>query len=549
MLKIHKELILKLADSEHVVLEEREAGIFQVLVTAGLVVRVDPPKSLDMESQYESLQGTHQAILETRASVDRIQRQHAPRPILSFLGQRRTVVEEPDALHAWEGLQRLGLQVRGVEGPEDVPGQFERIQNRLRVEGRECLDRLAALDRQIEAQRRLAAEKVLVEGQGYFMLSEAGERALPESGVMDELTAVLHAVSGPRRHRMDDFAHYRDDPASLVSYLVERTGDGEPPASAVSTFEALAESFSRLPAFSEVRSVRPRNAFLIRLLRFYRDQPKSPFIWCNRERINALVAGARHFLPSSALAAGWHLPAAADLHLAHPEAPPAVDPGHPRVRLAGRILDALPGHIRLVALEEGLSSRLALALSQDILARGLEALEDQARFLRLAMDLAFLGSQAAPGTLTSPGAKLVLGYHLAHAGAFTEEGLAGAMAAFRGLAQAFGDRTPAQVLLHYLEASRRLEALGSPLPAAEFARMHARILANLQRRPQLARTFAASARDDAFLAANLTVRASFPRDPLLPPCPPGPGMTSLYEPSDATRPPLLGLPFGTLLLD
>ena len=145
-------------------------------------------------------------------------------------------------------------------------------------------------------------------------LTPAGEGALPEAPVMDLLETSLQTAFGPG-HRGTSFPHFKEDPSGLLTLLMDRMAAGDRPSTFVSEYEDLLEAFDRTPPFADLQPPRAKIGFLVRLLRACREDPKRAYLWCNRERLNAVTHRLRSVLPATVAASGWRLPYAADLFL------------------------------------------------------------------------------------------------------------------------------------------------------------------------------------------------------------------------------------------
>jgi len=177
-----------LAASESVRLEAIGRAGLDDLITRGLIRKDVRPQQASLEVRYEALQETHRQIVEAKGCADRLQRRLVPKSRLAGLLPRSASAgpgpDDPDAVELVRLLEFLKIQVRGVKGSEDVLPQLDRIQEYLQVEGRECLDRLANTDREIDQVQKQVPPGTQVEGEGYFRLTAAGEAALPEAPVM-----------------------------------------------------------------------------------------------------------------------------------------------------------------------------------------------------------------------------------------------------------------------------------------------------------------------------------------------------------------------------
>lgn len=562
MVEPSRDLLLKIAGSEAIQLEPAQEAQLQDLIQEGLVGQLDNPRQMDLEARYNTLQETHQLFLEVKACLDRLQRRLAPKSRLAEFfptgGAPRPSPEDPDVARIFELLQALGIQVREVDRAEQVPDRIGRIKDRIQVDSRDCLDRLASTDRELDALQKNTPPGTLIDQRGHFALTEAGERTLPEAQAMEELESAFHAVAGPRKHKIAEYSHFREDPANLLAFVMEGQTRGAKASAVVADFEALSDAFERQVPFSEIPSVRTKNAFLIRLIRAYREDPKRPYLWCNRERLLGLMAQMRALIPATVMASGWGFPYAVDLFIVNhgPGDPSEQEPD--RRRLFEAIQARLATHLQDVRIGDGQFTRLALALMHGARVRNFSPSILLDRFVKVVLEAASEGSAVAPHDLGDRGAKLIFGFHLAQAAGFSKDRIGAWTGRFAELEGAFAEegrnrRTPAQVVLHALVSLDRLDRAGHPVTPRAYADTFLRIRRRLIHHTGIARAFGtehASADDQVFLAANLAAHTCFAgHSGALPGRRvPDVGLAGLYEPQDQASAPLLGQPFGTLML-
>jgi hypothetical protein len=531
------------------------------LLAQGLILRDDRPQQTSLEARYVALQEVHRQIVEAKGCADRLQRRMAPRSRLAGLLPLGTPAgpgpNDPDAIQLLELLDALKLQIREVKAPQDVPSHLERIQDYLQVEGRECLDRLAATDRELDILQKQAPAGTQVEGAGYFRLTPEGEAALPEAPLLELLEVALQAVYGPG-HRGPSYPHFKEDPSGLLSLVVDRMVSGERPSALVNEYEGLLEAFERIPAFADHQPLRAKIAFLVRLMRASREEPKRAYYWCNRERLQAMIQQIEAVMPSTVAATGWRLPYAADLFLV--DGGVSGDPEQAGLRL--RLLEAVQriqsDLLQDVRIRDGQFFRLTLVLAHAARVRNFAPGILLDRFLRQALETVLAASLAAPYDLGDRGTTLMFGTHLAHGAGFTKARIQGPIDTFTALHARFQeDRTPvrpaAQVLLHMFATLDRLERLGAPMPLEAYASLFERISKRLRHHKAVSRAFGTSkikSGDEAALAANLCAQVCFQNLPLpdIGQRQPDVGLAGLYEDRTPGRPPLLGSPFGTLML-
>lgn len=553
-----RSLLLALAEAGEVCLAPEQQADLQALLGMGLVRPADPPGHDPYESRFDQFQGRHRQLLKAKALVLRLQERTAPR---SGLGKwlpgglpRLPGAEDPDLLALHRMLSETGIEVREVERPLDLLGRLKHVLDRVLVEDRECLDRMADLDRELDSARKLGAEAVRVEPFGWVELTAAGERELPEWGALQDLDATFNLVSGPRRQKIDDYTLFRHDPANLLACLLENPGGHAQLSESVFGFEAMADTLDRLSGAAGLRSTRIRNAYLIRLLRMFRKDPKAPYVFLQRERIRRLAEEAQPFLPPSMLQEGWPLVYGLDVLVAGR----AEFDGPARIRQLEAILAALAGAFPGLSARDGQGIRLAFALLHAQMDRNVAAPQMAERFLSVQLAATQLGCQAAPMDLREEGARLIFGYHLAHLAEFVQSRIPDQVNRFQRLEAALGDRgrvrsTPIQVLLHGLLCLERLGRLGLDLSPEEYAGTYQRVRHRIATHKDLARAFRTEhgrLEDEALLAANLTARACFQGLVPTPGAKPLPdvGVAAAYEGPDRTVAPLVGQPFGTLML-
>ncbi|MBK9795093.1 MAG: hypothetical protein IPP58_01105 [Holophagaceae bacterium] len=551
-----------LAAAEAVRLEAIGQEGLAELVTRGLIAKDDRPKQVSLEARYEALQETHRCFLEARGCADRLLRRMAPRSRLAGLlplgAPPRPGPEDPDVLQLMGLLERLKIQVRGVKDLDQIPAHLDRIQEYIQVESRECLDRLADTDREIDLAQKQAPPGTLVEPEGFFTLTAAGEAALPEAPVFEAFEAVLQTAFGPLTHRSASSAHFREDPASLLAFLLEGLARGGRPSALVSEYEHLLEAYDKVALFTDLRSLRARIGFLVRLLRSTRDEPKRAYLWCNRERLQALVGRIRPLVSSSVAASGWHLPYAVDLFLVDGNAAGEEDQLDQRARLFEAVHRLQTDLLQDTRIADGQFVRLALALTQAARVRNFAPGILLERFLRQAYEAVMEAAQGAPYDLGDRGTRLLFGAHLAHAAGFARGRLQPCLGAFGALRDALqeaghGNLLPVQAQLHAFATLDRLERLGRPVPLGDYLGLLARLRKRLNHHKLVSRAFRteqALAGDEAGLITNLAARVccqglALPADARRHP---DAGLAGLYEGRDPGQPPILGSPFGTLML-
>jgi hypothetical protein len=551
-----------LAASDAVSLEDVGQDALDDLVARGLIQKDERPKQASLESRYEHLQDVHRHFLEARGCVDRLQRRMVPRTrlvgLISAIAPAPPSPEDPDVMQLFSLLEDLRIRIRGLGGPEDVPNRLNSIQEYLQVEGRECLDRLADTDREIDLVQKETPPGTLVESVGFFTLTPTGEAALPEARVIEGLETALQAAFGPLASRSAYGSHFREDPASLLSFLLEGMDLGTRPSALLSDYEALLEALERIGAYREIRNLRVKIGFVVRLLRASRSEPKQAFFWCNRERLAALLGRMRPLVPSSIAKSGWQLPYAVDLFL--------VDGGlhwdegevDRRARLCEAVQKILSDLLQDVRIADGQYVRLGIILTHAARVRNFAPGILMDRFIRQSFEVIQEAANNAPYTLGDRGTRLMFGAHLAHAAGFAKAQLPGPIDTFTALQARLQEEgnalhIPMQALLHMFTTLNRLDQLGSPVSLETYANAFWRVRKRLDHNKLLSRAFRTEHTlegDEAGLISNLCARVFFQSIALSPKAQflPDAGMAGFYERRLAGLPPIMGSPMGTLML-
>ena len=551
-----------LAAAESLSLDALGSAGLAELLSQGLIQKDARPQQAALETQYESLQDTHRTILEARGCADRLQKRLAPRSRMAGLlplgGPPNPGPDDPDVQQLFHLLALLKIQLRGLDGPEDVASRVLRIQDHLQVEGRDCLDRLGDTDREIDQIKKQARPGTFVAPEGYYTLTERGQAALPEAPVLEALESALPAVFGPLAWKSGGAPHFREDPASILSYLMEGVARGERPSAVMAEYDDLLEAYDRITIFADTRTLRAKIAFLVRLLRTTRDAPKRAYLWCNRERLGALLTRMRSLVPISTTAAGWHLPYAVDLFLADGGIQGDMAQQELRTRLFEAVQRIQSELLQDTRIGDGQFVRLALTLTQAARTRNFAPGILMNRFIRQALETVMAASQSAPDDLGDRGTKLMFGAHLAHAAGYSPAKLPGPIATVSALHAGLKNEAsyinlPVQVVLHAFATLDRLNRLGAPLAIEDYAGLLARIRKHIRHHKVITRALHSVhtlAGDEETLSSNLCAMVCF-RGLAVPPGAkrhPDAGMAGLYEGQAPGLPPLLGSPFGTLML-
>lgn len=549
-----------LAASEKMPLEAIGLEGLEELLTRGLIQKDERPLHASLEDRYEGLQETHRLIVEAKGCADRLQRRMAPKSRLAGLLPLSAPTgpgpDDPDAVNLLDFLEILKIQVRGVAASKDVLPNLDRILDYLQVEGRECLDRLAATDREIDQAQKQAPMGTQVDGAGFFRLTPAGEAALPEAAVIELFEAAIHTVFGPSKG--ESFAHFKEDPSSLLALLVDRATRGDRPSTVVGEYENLLNALERIPLFADTHPLRAKIAFLVRLLRAAREEPKRAYLWCGRERLSAALQRVGSLLPNTVTITGWRLPYTADLFVVDGGLFGDEDQIEQRFRLFEAVHRIQSNQLQEVRIRDGQYFRLALVLAHAARIRNFAPGILMDRFIRQALEVIFEAAQSAPYDLGDRGTCLLFGTHLAHAAGFMKARIQGPIDAFAAVHARFHhdqspSRLPVQVMLHIFATLDRLERMGAPISLEEYAGLFERIRKRLRHHKAASRIFSTAqikAGDEAALAANLCAQVCF-RNLTPPPkgqYTPDVGLAGLYEERVPGRPPLLGSPFGTLML-
>jgi hypothetical protein len=333
---------------------------------------------------------------------------------------------------------------------------------------------------------------------------------------------------------------------------MENPAGGENQSDSITAFEELAERIRRQSSQLGISSPRILNAFMFRLLRLYRTNPRTLTVWGNKEKLQTFLDQARPYLPKSLEGEGWPLVYGMDIMLSgRQESGPEG-----RRWLLETILAELSKAFPELEARQGHGIRLAVAMLQALLDRRLNTPMMVERFLRVMMAALKEGRQAIPDGLPGEGAKLIFGYHLAHLSEFLPARIPDLVSKYQRIETLFGDRegvlNARQVNLHTLCTLERLERLGRPVTPQEYLGTYQRVRTWIRQHKALPRSLSnefSQPEDLPFLIANLTARAFF-TGPVQPQGKPIPdvGVASAYESPEHTSAPMLGLPFGTLML-
>jgi len=550
-----------LAAAEVVGLEAIGREALADLVARDLIQKDARPLQASLEGRYEALQETHRLIVEAKGCADRLQRQMIPKSRLAGLfplsAPSGPSPDDPDAPHLLSLLDALKLQVRGVKEPKDVIAHLDRIQDYLQVEGRDCLDRLADTDREIDQAQKQAPAGTQVEGEGFFRLTRAGEAALPEAPIIELLEMSLQSAFGAGG-RGGSYPHFKEDPSSLLTLLVDRLAMGEPPSAVMAEYEGLLSAFERIPMFADLQPLRAKIGFLLRLLRASRDEPKRAYLWCSRDRLSASLQHMQGLLPPTVAASGWRLPYTADLFLADGGRADDEAQAEQRILLFRAVQRIQADLLQDIRIRDGQFFRLALLLAHGARVRKFMPGILMDRFVRQAVETVLEASRVAPYLVGDRGTTLIFGAHLAHAAGFTKARLQPSLDLFAAIHERFQDdhapmRVSIQVQLHAFSTLDRLERLGAPMSLDDYAGLFERVRKRLRHHKAASRVFGSAqikAGDEAALVSNLCAQVCF-RGLALPERAahhPDAGLAGLYEDRIPGRPPLLGSPFGTLLL-
>lgn len=552
------ELLRQIALGDRIELAPARVGVLDWLLEQGWVVRVEAPRKPLEENPYEALQDQHGQLLEAKNCLERLARRAQQKSLLGGLlpvGHAKPPdAGDPDVLRLFELLQVQGIKVRDLDHPRDLMARLDKVREHLLVVDRDCLDRMATLDRALWARESHPSQGTQVDPEGLVALTALGARQLPEAEVLEELETAFNAISGPRRHKIEDYRHFRGDPASLLILHLENPLELEAHSQRVASFEGMAEAFERLAAAAGIRSFPVKNAFMLRTFLSYRGQPNQPFLWCNRERLMGLMERGRSLLSGrlpiqeALLVAAWDL-LQAEL-VKGTASPGRSERSFPVLcRLLGEASQEAP-------LDDRAFLRLALALHNSLLVEP-EPVDLEAT-IRARLLVTREGQEAAPADLQDPGARWVFGYHLAHLAHFEAAAIPLQVSRFRAVEAGFLKEglervAPVQVVLHALVSQQRLEGAGLWVDPRNYAATYRRILRWIQGHKEIARVFqseAAPEHDARHLAAYLAARAYF-ADPDV-----GTGglrladvgLAGCYEHPQRDRAPLLGTAFGTLML-
>lgn len=151
-------LLLQLAAGGRCSLREEGRAALQALVETGLAHKVDTTHLQDQEARYEALQERHRRFQEAKACLRRLEVRMAPRSLLGGLRSASRPAplkpDDPDLLRLSALMQELDVRLPGTPATADLLGNLGRIQDRIYVDNRACLDRMALLDREMGASQK-----------------------------------------------------------------------------------------------------------------------------------------------------------------------------------------------------------------------------------------------------------------------------------------------------------------------------------------------------------------------------------------------------------
>jgi hypothetical protein len=201
--------------------------------------------------------------------------------------------------------------------------------------------------------------------------------------------------------------------------------------------------------------------------------------------------------------------------------------------------------------------QLEIAMLHSALAQNFAASALLERVVKQMIEAILEGARCAPKELLHQDSRILFGFHMAHLAGFVT-GRIGPLsekaAQIETALRNEGQRVPLQVALHMLLSLERLERLGTTVALRKYTATFSRIRSKLQQHKGIARALRMEGippEDELFLAACLTARCYLFRTQegtkakkLL-----DVGLAGAYEPREPSCPPLLGMPFGTLMLE
>lgn len=554
------ELLKKIALGEKMGLTQEQEACFALLIEKRLVRKMEATRKLIMSKSYDELQERHALLLDAKGCLERIAKRNAPKKglvgMLSFKNLMAADLSEDKKL--FELLLRLDLRIREVEDHRELVGRLDKIRERLVMEDRECLDRMAQIDREQQNSQEQVQDGTPVEPVGCIALTEEGMRKLPEFNVMEDLEVVFNSVCGPRKHKIDDFAHFREDPSSLLIFMMDNPFGEAGLTRRAMEYEGVIEAYEKVAPYLEMRSFRARNAFLMRLCLASRGDMRKAYQFCNRERLQSLLEHGRRMMGEH-LYSGEQLPVLSlDLSLHELLCGDDSTSGGriPSKILFPQIIQGFAQSARERGMEDRATLRLALALHAwwQGQSGGIPAAIGAEIQAQIATIREYRNS--APVDLGQEASRWIFGYHLAHLAGFEKEHLSGILLRYKAVDAAFQDESrsrlaPVQVVLHALASLYRMECAGLWVDPKRYAATYRRILRFMHNDRNLDRMLQAVPEEDAlYLAAYLTARTYF-LDPDLGRAPQrmaDVGMAGIYECKDHNKAPLLGGALGTLMI-
>lgn len=552
MKSLAMDLLNLIALGEGFSLHENQREAFHWLLENGFIKRAAPAKNNVLNETFEALQDQHALFVQAKSVLERlVQKVGEGKGLLGFLSEQGLKENDPDALELFRILERLEFKFRNVNGPSDLPRHLDHIRDRLNLDDRDCLDRMTRIDRELNAVQPIPIEGVHLEGEGHIVLSQQGRMQFPEYQSLELCEAVFAALNGPRKHKISDFKHFKDDPSTMIQFMMENPHQIESLTERMAAFESMASSFMHQMPFLELSSFRLKNAFLMRLCLDRRKDPKLVFQLCRRDRLMELQHRAQPLLgrhlsnQDSLLIAGYDLLT----RPSHLPTPPKLDPElHFPL-----ILEGFQQATQERALEDRLLIALSIALFNQLDQTDLQGdLKDP---IHHHIDVIKQARLQAPVELGRDGDRWVFGYYIAHLSGFDRQRIQGIQLRHKAVAEAFkhpNDAVPLAVKLHATFSLQRLELGGLFINPTRYAATYRRIHRALLQHPDLGRSLQApsvSEQDAWFLAAYLCARTYF-QDPdantsqqrigdI--------GLAGRFEAPTQDHPPLLGKAFGSLM--
>lgn len=546
------DLLNLIAQGEGFTLQENQRETFEWLLENALVQRAAPPKNSALNETFEALQDQHALFLHAKGLLDRLtQKISEGKGLLGFFAEHGLKEDDPDAFQLFKILDQLGFKFRAIHSQDDLPQHLDSIRERLNLEDRDCLDRMTRIDRELNAAQPMHVEGAHIEGEGHILLTPKGRMQFPEYKSLEIAEAIFGALNGPRKHKISDFRHFRDDPSTMIQFMMENPHDIESLTERMAAYEEMASSFMHQMPFVELSSFKLKNAFLMRLCLDKRDDPKQVYQLCRRDRLVELqhrtqpLAGRHLNNQDSLLLAGYDLLT----QPAHLTKPPLLNPeSHFPI-----ILDGFQQATQERALEDRVLMMLSISLFNLLASTPWEGQPEG--IIRHHIGVIQQARHQAPIELGRDGDRWIFAYHIAHLSNFDLQRIQNMQLRYKAVSAAFthaDHMVPFVVILHATFSLQRLEIGGLFINPTRYAATFRRIHRALLQHPDLGRSLqapSASEWDPYTLAAYLCAHTYF-QDPDANTSPQrisDVGLCGRFEAPTKDHPPLLGRAFGSFI--